>query len=29
VSSPGIENISESLGTAATCDTICSLWQDE
>jgi len=29
VSSPGMENISESMGTAATCDTICSLWQDE
>lgn len=29
VASPGMENISESLGTAATCDTICSIWQDE
>jgi replicative DNA helicase len=29
VASPGMENISESLGTAATCDTICSIWQDD
>ena len=27
--SPGMEGISESIGLAATCDVICSLWQDE
>jgi replicative DNA helicase len=26
---PGMENISESIGLAATCDVICSLWQEE
>jgi len=28
-SSPGMEGISESIGLAATCDVICSLWQEE
>lgn len=28
-SSPGLEGISESIGLAATCDVICSLWQEE
>ena len=28
-SSPGMENISESIGLAATCDAICSIWQEE
>lgn len=27
--SPGMEGISESIGLAATCDVICSLWQEE
>jgi len=27
--SPGMEGISESIGLAATCDIICSLWQDD
>jgi len=27
--SPGMEGISESIGLAATCDIICSLWQEE
>lgn len=27
-SSPGMEGIAESIGLAATCDIICSLWQD-
>ncbi len=27
--SPGMEGISESIGLAATCDVICSLWQDD
>ena len=26
---PGMENISESTGTIATCDAMCSLWQDD
>ena len=26
--SPGMEGISESIGLAATCDVICSLWQE-
>jgi replicative DNA helicase len=26
---PGMESISESIGLAATCDVICSLWQEE
>ena len=29
VASPGMENVSESLGLVATCDLMCSLWQDE
>jgi replicative DNA helicase len=28
-SSPGMEGISESIGLAATCDVICSLWQED
>lgn len=28
-SSPGMEGIAESIGLAATCDVICSLWQEE
>jgi replicative DNA helicase len=28
-SSPGMENISESIGLAATCDVICSIWQED
>ena len=28
-SSPGMENISESIGLAATADLICSLWREE
>lgn len=27
--SPGMESIAESIGLAATCDVICSLWQEE
>lgn len=27
--SPGMEGISESIGLAATCDAICSIWQEE
>ncbi len=27
--SPGMEGIAESIGLAATCDVICSLWQEE
>jgi replicative DNA helicase len=27
--SPGMEGISESIGLAATCDVICSLWQED
>jgi replicative DNA helicase len=27
--SPGMEGISESIGLAATCDVICSLWQEQ
>jgi replicative DNA helicase len=26
---PGMESISESIGLAATCDVICSLWQEQ
>jgi replicative DNA helicase len=28
-SSPGMEGIAESIGLAATCDVICSLWQED
>lgn len=28
-SAPGMEGIAESIGLAATCDVICSLWQEE
>jgi replicative DNA helicase len=28
-SNPGMESISESIGLAATCDVICSLWQED
>ena len=28
-SAPGMEGIAESIGVAATCDVICSLWQEE
>ena len=26
---PGMENISESIGLAATCDILCSIWQSD
>jgi len=29
ISNPGMEGVSESIGLAATCDVMCSIWQEE